>query len=176
MNIKPTDAKQVGDGDTILLMVGDYDPPTMSYFRTIESALSRPDVSEIWLAPTAEGGEHSSAMAMVLASFASQSLRKMVGTCTAGLDKGLDALGIKSWCESSYPTLRFKTLGFSGCEDVFVAFKGDITEGRNEVLLLNRFLRIDREGIIDKIRSGRDASRDFPSPVWEYIKRNRLYR
>jgi hypothetical protein len=177
----PTDGVQLGAGDIVILLCGDYDPAHLGYFRALE-ALSKKGATEVWVAPLCPRGQEDVVrdMCTMLATEAFLATRKQVACCLAALTLGFSRTGeLLAWCRSKYPGMRFMVakLHGSGLEDkadIVVGFAGQELSGKDDAHL-PQFLPVPGD-LAERIRSGFDESRNFLAPVWEYIQKNRLYR
>lgn len=167
------DAPEQRDGDSVVLLVGDYDPPTMDYVRAIQSLLSGKGVEGVWACPIRPPDkQRSSALTMAFCSDMAPAVKGKLTCCTVGLDKWLDADGLLSWCQSKYPTLKFKVASMDGSSGMPVVFAGE--DSRGDVVKVTKFLRV---GQIDgRIAVGSDESRSCPAGVWSLIQSRRYYR
>lgn len=157
--------RQANDGDKVVLLVGDYDPPTMDYLRAIEALQLEKGVDHVWACPVkSEDKERARLLTM---SFCAEvaSRKKPVTCCTVGLDRDLDPDGLASWCRQRYATFRFETVSVSD-----VKFAGEEGDG----VKVSKFLRVG--DVRDRIGSGYDESRSFTPGTWSLIQARKYYR
>ena len=161
-----TDAPEPKDGDCIVLLVGDYDPPTLDYFRAIEALCKSKGIEGVWVCPV--GSEDKQRVVSLATSFyadASSTISRRLTCCTVGLDKGFSPEDLCKWCQSKYPTLKFKVALLKD-----VSFAGE----DGGVVKVSKFLRIG--DVRDRIAEGSDESRSFTAGTWSLIQARRYYR
>lgn len=173
----PQDAKQLEDDQRVCLLVGGFNPPTMSYWWTVDHLFTVPKIDHVWLCPLAEPNEESAALSMIMAS----SFPKPVTCCTVAMDKGFSKVSdILEWCRKKYAKNSFisATLAPNLEGDLVVCFNNQnvVTETGKQVLRLDQYLRIEEGHVAQMISRGEDAKRKLPESVWNYILRHNLYR
>lgn len=172
-------ANERKDTDTIALLVGKFDPPSIDHYRCIDAILSANLANRIWVCPLGNDDEHVRAMAALICTEATQPGR-LVSLCSVALDKGLESPDeLRIWCERKFKN-RF-ILGFLDSElkrstgiAVVVGNKVAIENG-NAQIVLPKFLPV-HEDIKSRIKNGRDERKSFIPSVWNYIQKNKLYR
>ena len=161
-----TDAPEPRDGDSVVLLVGDYDPPTMDYSRAIEALCKSKGVEGVWACPVgSEDKQRAISLATAFCADMSSTISRGLTCCTAGLDRSLTPEGLHEWCSKRYPTLKFKVASLKE-----VSFAGE--EGG--VIKVAKFLRVGN--VRDRIASGSDESRSFTAGTWSLIQARKYYR
>lgn len=173
----PHDARQLSSGDTVVLLVGQYDPPHIGYSRAAEALFSQPGVSDVWLTPVS-GFAEAKEFCMIMAADMSSSGRQ-VGCCTAGIDKDLaEPEAVVAWCRKSFPYLKFKvaTMEDDVKADFMVKFASQQPIAPSGTIVsLGKYLPPPKD-LKDRIAKGLDESRSFQSPVWARMQARRTYR
>lgn len=171
---KPSDAKQVSPGNTVVLLCGSYDPVHLDYLRALEALVPR--YEHVWIAPFYDKRPtHVRNMCHLLTTEMASSMIQ-VGFCTAGIDKKLVSPDeIISWCSHIYPDVTFRVAMIDGfSDDIAIRFFNQPPSSAYttvDVLYLPQ-----PSDLATKIREGCDMSRSFCPSVWNYIQDNRLYR
>jgi hypothetical protein len=117
-----------------------------------------------------------------MATEVTSATKKQVGCCLVGVSKGFDSSDqLSTWCRKYYPGLKFKIARLAGYAetrtDIEIGFAGQnlSTLLSFEQICLSKFLP-PPSNLVERIRSGADESRNFLTPIWEYVQRHRLYR
>lgn len=179
----PHDADVTKFGDTVILFVGSFDPPTMEHYRAIEALLSRPEAQHIWVCPLSGSNDrHVRDMASILVNdFSSNG--KLVSYCTIALDKKMtDHKQAIEWVRNKFSYLKFQlaTVAPDVAPDTSSFFQ--IAFGQSRVtpqgatgIILDKFAPIPPD-LKGRIKAGMDETRNFITPVWDYVQKHRLYR
>jgi len=177
----PSDAKEPESGDLIVVLVGDYDPPTMAYYRAIEALFKRPEVNHVWVSPSrSKIASFSWEMASILAlDFAVN--KKQIGQCLLN-DKSPNE--IISWLRNNkrYSDKKFRLASvddpLADSEITYcikLGIKGDTSPEGVELITLEEYAPIPMD-FKERIKAGSDESRIFIPAIWSFIQKNKLYR
>jgi hypothetical protein len=175
---RASDAHQSSPGDQVALLVGDYDPPHMDYFRAIDALFA--SGSSVWMCPlftTRQAAGRARVLATILSVDFMSATRKQPSCCLIGLDKEMRAAGaVLEWCRTYYPLLSFKLASFGNDGNVAIRFAmRTATPPGSEVLFLDKFVPV-HAGLRAAIGAGQDESRNFTPGVWSCIQKRKLYR
>lgn len=174
------DCRQASDGERVLLLCGDYDPPSLDHLRAIEAAGSSGRFDAVWVLPTPPGGRDrvGDMCSLFCADLATSGVRATL--CRAALDKGLGPAEALAWCRRKFPTLRF-SLGCMadrpspGADVVFRMASQRLGENAPKIVVsLDKY--VPAGDIVGRIREGRDESARLTPGVWAYIQGRRAYR
>lgn len=173
---------EIKPGDKIALFVSNFDPPTMDHVRAAEALAAYSGISRVWICPaSADNDSHARNMSSILCSDLTAN-GKSVSLCTVGLDKKLNAAEALAWVRSKFKYLRFQPAVVSpeavlpGEETIQVLFgPGKAIQEGTTGIVLDKFLPVVPD-LKARVAAGMDESRSFPSPIWDYIQKNRIYR
>lgn len=177
------DPNPLETGDTILLLVGEFSPPTMNHYRAIEALLGRPGWKNIWITPSGIDDGHTRNLTNILAADFSANGKK-VSCCTIGADKALSVSDTISWIRNKFPYLNFRiaVVDPDPCpkdseKTVFVKLgvRGDSVPEGADLIALENYLPVPID-LKDRIKNGSDESRNLIPSIWNYIQRHKLYR
>lgn len=181
---KVGDADRVAPGDSVCLLIGKMDPPTMDHLRAMDAVFGAAKFAGVWMCPLA-GGESGDdalrAMAQMSCVEYCAMSGKQVGCCTVAVDKGIeDPEEFLSKSKELFPFMKFSVAMLrpdvgSYEPDYVVCLHGQSPTKSAKVLAAKKFLPAP-DDIRSRIASGADQSRSFPESVWEYIQQHRLYR
>jgi hypothetical protein len=171
-------------GSTMILFIGDFNPPTMDHFRVIEALLKRPDIKGIWLCPLyVSENEHVKAMVNMLAlDFSIQG--KQVVSCSVALNLGIkDAKGVLEKIRTLYPFFNFQLatiapLSVLDYRHTFFVKIGSahVTEPQGTIgINLQQVLPVP-DDVLVRLKNSEDVSRHFPKSIWMYLQKHKLYR
>lgn len=170
-------------GDTVAVLVGRFDPPTMEHVRAIDALSSYSGVGHVWICPlSGKNDAHVRNMSSMLCSdFAANG--KHVSYCTAALDKSIsDPKLALAWIRERFAYLNFRMAstnpdyGIDTEKTFYIAFgPGAVTPAGSIGIVLENYLPVPAD-IEARIRAGQDESRAIVAPIWRYIQKHRLYR
>jgi hypothetical protein len=193
--------RQAEYGDTVVLLVGNFDPPTNDHLRAVQALSAEPSIKHVWLAPLSGLGEDTDiGREKVDDPARDKRVRDMVTifcadlvaatgiratACMVGLDKKIQRrTELVEKCRAMFPYLKFKVATLPsalGNEDFMVAlgrgpaFFSPLLGGfRGKTIRVEGFLPVG--DVVGRIKAGKDESRSIMSSVWDYIQRRRLYR
>jgi nicotinic acid mononucleotide adenylyltransferase len=173
----PNDVKQPDPGDRIALLVGNYDPPTMDYYRAIEALLSFGGIKNVWLCPL-KANDDIWAMTNSLAVDFCVNGRPL----TACLLKNKTPTDYAAWARKRYPELNFTIASVEKEEQdsektIFVKIGNEAvtTSQQVDVLVVDKFVPMPID-LKDRIKGGSDEARCFIPAIWNYIQKHKLYR
>ena len=182
MSNRAESIKQPKDGDTICLLIGDMNPPSVDYKHAAEKILSSKNFSSIWLCPlSGKDSIHTKNMCTIFGAEFSSETGKTLTVCSVALDRKLTEGELIAWARNRYPYLKFRLAGFELLtEDSEPPLYIKFSSGKNppsgtEVLTINNHLSVQNE-IQKKISKGSDESRNLFSGVWNYVQKHKLYR
>jgi nicotinic acid mononucleotide adenylyltransferase len=186
--MKPTPgmAAKPQSSDKVVILSCGLNPPTNEHMAMV-SALASRKIGDVWLAPEAEEDEatgcHVKAMCTIFCAEAKASGRADVTCCTAGIDKGMKAKDILSWCRRTFPNKSFELAtpmidSWLKGTPVDYVLERKRAGGPNKSVLgqIVKFDYVQLGGISKSIAAGRDESRNFFPAVWTYIQKHGLYR
>jgi hypothetical protein len=140
--------------------------------------------STVWLCPLfvdAEQAKRSSICCQVFCAEYYAASNKQVSFCSFALDKKFsDPSMVLGWTTKHFPFLKVSTCMLASEKgshdpDFVVVFKGQESCKAKEVWAVSKYLQAPVD-IADRIRSGKDESRWFPSGLWEFLIEKGLYR
>ena len=187
--------------DTIGLLVGRYDPPTLDHSRAAEVLSTTRGISQVWLCPLqfdvpqdcwpgiAEHQQHVRNMCTILAMDMS-SAGKPVAACTVALDNKVQPCmnrvgAVLETCRKKFPYYKFRpalVVSATGIADYYeeqeedaliFKFAGDDPSVKRGIPVVLRYAPTPAE-TLNRIMAGMDESRHFCKPVWDYIQSHNL--
>lgn len=170
------------DGDTIILFVDQFDPPTMDHAKAVTALSSHG--KWIWICPLTPVGDGQKVrdMSSILATDL-KSMGAEASLCTVALDKKLDVEGLLVWVNKRFPTFKFITASLK--DNIFdkkgttlcirIGKSGQTIPAGGQLVLIEQCLAVPVD-IQKRIANGSDESRHIMKPVWDYIQKHHLYR
>jgi hypothetical protein len=183
MKTSASDADKWKTGDKICLIISPCDPPTLDLNRAIDLAFAK-SFKSVWVCPLFVDDEQArrvSACCQVFCTEYYSATHHQIGYCSVALDKkSTTPTVLLEWFSKRFPFIKIKTCMLASEKgayepDVVVTFCGQESFKAKEIWPASKFLQSPVD-MAERIRSGKDESRWFPSGLWEFLTEKALYR
>lgn len=180
----------INPGDSLCLLGGECNPPTLDYFYAIDSIISCSKFNGIWICPFVGNNISENeiswikSLSQVTCSEYNSYSGRQIGCCTVGIDKNMHSLEeIKKWCMLKFPFLNIYTAMFLSdlgkynfIPDYVLCFFGQNIIPQGVVpIFINKHIQSPCN-IKEMISEGKDESIYFPEFTWKLILKEKIYR
>jgi len=191
-NLNGAPIREPKEGEEVVVLMDDFDPPTMSHVHAVETLVAAGHCPIILCpmpvnrtsvgAGPAVGDADIRAMASILCADLCSS-KVQTWLCTVALDKGMrDPREVLKWLEENKKGVAFLPASVWPVDLIIerrfiqIVFGGYSTSSKfAEPIAARKYLAVPLD-IRSRIAAGMDESRNIPAPVWAYIQKKRLYR
>ena len=168
--------------DSIVLLLGEFNPPTNDVREACNLLFKRPEVKKIWMVPLSDG-KHARDFATIFCQQYFLETGKQISSCTVGIDNTNLHIGDRStveWLRSKYPETEFRIATFGSTEDRLPVYRisfGNITSisGNDIPIRVTNSVCLSNN-IRENIMTGKDESRKMYRVLWEHIQKHKIYR